>query len=62
MATETAGQRLDRKTAERGEARDKQIAADHKAEEAKQAAILKATEAVTRDKDGDPIPIVVPEA
>lgn len=40
----------------------KQIAKDRKAELDRQQAVTDAVESVTRDKDGNPIPILAPEA
>jgi len=60
MATETPGERLDRKNREAGEARDKATAKARKDELASQQAVVDAVTAVTRDKDGDPIAIEVP--
>jgi hypothetical protein len=59
---ETPGQRLDRKIEEQGKAADKARQKAHDDELSIQEQIAKAVFAVTRDKDGDPKPIVPPEA
>lgn len=56
---ETPGQRLDRKIAEAGQASDKARAKAHADALAEQKAVDDAIAGLTRDKDGDPVAIVI---
>jgi hypothetical protein len=54
---ETPGQRLDRKIEERGSKSDKARAKAREDALAEQKAVDDAIAGITRDKDGDPLPI-----